>query len=189
MPSYFPERLYQFMFLTTVTEHCSFNWLWSGLGLGIKSITFLQHFRGFYSHTSVLHSWLLVFVVTFTLIRGVSNQVLLIQNNRGFPGFLIDWLKERIEFKALTERDSRIKMRYWISYRSELKMGLLLNWMKFHVSLLFCPWAFLFYWTKYTRESPSEWFVYLWRQELDLQSLWPVSWLSVPLQVLLDCLS
>ena len=40
MPNCFPERLYQFMFLPVVNEHCSFNFLWGGVG--INSITFLQ---------------------------------------------------------------------------------------------------------------------------------------------------
>lgn len=128
MPSYFPERLYQFIFLTTVNEHCSFNLLWSGLGLRIKSITFLQHCRGILLPHLCVALMITCFSCGFyfdkgSVKSGASDSK---QQRLSWVSHRLAKRKKRMK-KALAKRDSRIKVRYRISYRSEIKIGLLLN--------------------------------------------------------------
>lgn len=127
MPNCFPERLYQFMFLPEVNEHCSFNFLWGGVG--INSITFLQCSGGIllpHLCVTLMTSWRVF------MIRKVPNQVLLTQKSKKLFWFSHRLAKGGKNEKQIIRLDTEVN----------LKMGLLFHcYFKF---LLFCSQIFLF---------------------------------------------
>ena len=118
MPNCFPERLYQFMFLPEVNEHCSFNILWGGAG--INSITFLQCSGG------ILLPHLCVTLMTtwFVYDKKSIDLVLLIQK-----GKKLFWFSHRLAKEVTNERQI-----IRLDTEMNLKMGLLFHWVLFQVS-------------------------------------------------------
>ena len=137
MPNCFPERLYQFMFLPEVNEHCSFNFLWGGVG--INSITFLQCSGGIllpHLCVTLMTSWRVF------MIRKVPNQVLLTQKSKKLFWFSHRLAKGGKNEKQIIRLDTEVN----------LKMGLLFHWVLFQVSSVLLT-NLPFHWTKFTWES------------------------------------
>lgn len=117
MPDCFPERLYQFMFLPEVKEHCNFNFLWGGVG--INSITLLQCSGG------ILLPHLCVTLMTTWLVYDKKTTKSGASNSKRQKLF---WFSHRLAKEGKNERQI-----IRLDIEVNLKMGLF-HWMLFQVS-------------------------------------------------------